>query len=297
MIEQKTSHLIFFNNQLIQSDYTLYQANDRGINLGDGVFETILSYNNKLPFFQYHWQRLHNALDLLKINLSDNYSKEYIHSVIIDLLAKNQSQSKARGIKIIITRGGGPRSVEPLVNYAYTPNVLINSFDVDCNTLESLNTKKLTLSAIKVNQSSPLSNIKSLNYLDRVIAKQQALDNKYDDAVLINFENNICSATTSNIFFILQDNTVITPPLSDGVLPGITRDFVINTLANKKYSVRQCSINIEQLITMSNLKAAFITNAIQGITEISQIGSNYFESHQITEYINDMFIKAIRGLG
>lgn len=287
--------LIIFNNEIISSN-SCSLAFDRGYTLGDGIFETILSIKNTLPFFEQHWHRLSQALKLL--NIPNNYNKDYLYSKIIDLLAKQANTNKHSnfaGIKIIVTRGQGPRSVEPLNNYNYIPNLLITTFPINEINLKNTNNKTLSISDIKVNQSSPLSKIKSLNYLDRVLAKKSALEQGYDDALLVNFNNHITSASTSNIFFILQDNSVITPQISDGVLEGITRKFVISTLKDNNIKISEQSILLDDISNHKSSKiiSCFTTNSIQGINQVTQINDYKLSSHQFINLISYKFIKKL----
>ena len=133
----KKSELIFYNNKYIPVDTACIYANDRGFTLGDGIFESLLSYNLNLPFFNQHLDRLINSANKLNIDILKYYSKDYIYSKIIDLLKHNQAvynnQNKNlwAGIKIILTRGTGPRSVEYLKNYDYKPNLIISSFSIN----------------------------------------------------------------------------------------------------------------------------------------------------------------------
>lgn len=262
---------IFCNEQFIPHDTPCITADDRGFCLGDGIFETLLSYNRNIPFYTQHWQRLSNSANVLNINLSSNYNKDYIYSILQDLLAKNYPDNfkdTYLGFKIIVTRGAGPRSIEPINNYNYKPNLVISTFEVR----PELNLpKNLCVATYRINQQSILPQIKSLNYLDKIIAKQQALKHNYDDCLFLNLDNNITEASTSNIFFILANNQVITPKISDGVLPGIMRGYVIKTLKEHEIKVIEESISLTNLKNSLKPKSAFLTNSIQGITLVDKI--------------------------
>ena len=269
---------IFAHNQFIEADNPVIFNNDRGLAFGDGIFETMLTHKSKIPFFDQHWQRLINGTKYLGINFIDHtdYNKNYIYQIIKELLTLNHDANSTAGVKIIVTRGTQPvanRSLEPLNNYNYQPSLIICSFDTDLFTLKS-KTLEVVGETHFVNPSSLLTKVKSLNYLDKILAKNIAIENNFDDALLINFDYQICEATTSNIFFVDNLNNILTPKLSDGVLPGITRNYVITTLRKLGFNV------IEQSITYSldNIKEAFITNSIIGINSVSRINNLYFTS-------------------
>lgn len=273
--------VIFYNDQYIPSDTTCIRADDRGLTLGDGIFETILSYNYKMPLFAQHWQRLISSANKLDIALPNKYSKEYFLAVINNLLKYNNIKPYSwQGIKIIISRGAGPRSIEPINNYSYTPNIIITVFNT---TKPSLEQKNLIISDYKINPYSPLANIKTLNYLDKILAKQQALQQQYDDCLLVNINNNIAELSTSNVFFILDNNEIITPDINTGILPGITRQFIINLSRKMGYTVIEQKISVDFLNSKNDFtykaKYCFATNSISGITLISSVNNYNFQTN------------------
>lgn len=283
----------FYNQQFLPAHTPCLTADDRGLTLGDGVFETILSYDYKMPFFEQHWLRLTTSLALLAIKLPDKYNKNYVIGIINKLLEKNNVKTTTwHGIKIIVTRGAGPRSLEPKADYAYESNVLISCFAV---AKPQLHTRSLRVDFTnKVNQHSILPTIKSLNYLDKIIAKQLAITSHCDDALLVNIDSNICEATTSNIFFILDSNEIITPKVSDGVLPGITRGFILSRLKELNYKVFETSVNTNDVIQKKlSITAAFVTNAIIGPQIVNRIDKLelVLDEHPIIELLYSEFLK------
>lgn len=289
------SDIIFCNHQFLSAKTPCVQANDRGFTLGDGIFETILSYDYKIPFFDLHWQRFITSLNTLQINLPNKYNKDYLINIIHKLLNKNNISPKVwQGIKIIVTRGVSSRGLEPVVKHPHEVSFIVTCFDVQ---KPELHTKTLDLAINhKTNQHSALTQIKSLNYLDKILAKQSALAKNYDDALLINLDHHLCEATTSNIFFILNNNKIITPKISDGVLPGIIRQFVINTLKNAHYSITEKSIGLNNLLLSKNkVSAAFITNALIGLNTISFINKTDLNltsnNHPVMNWLYKEFLK------
>ena len=280
---------IFYNNDFLTNDATYLNASDRGFAFGDGIFETILSHNYQLPFFNDHWERFIHSVNFLNIQLPIDYSKDQLLKIILELLKKN-NHSNWHGIKITLTRGSNPnniRSLTPITDYDHSANLIISSFE--CSAPCQAN-KTLEVSPFQVSASNPTNQIKSLNYLDKILAKQRALTNNFDDALLINTNNNLLEATTSNIFFITDDNLILTPKLSDGVLAGITRQFVIESCYEMGYQIKEESINLTDL---KIFKSAFITNAIQGIHNISRINDFYFTPH---DYSYELFKKFLAHL-
>ncbi|MBP9721719.1 MAG: aminotransferase class IV family protein [Gammaproteobacteria bacterium] len=287
---------ICFNNQFIKHDLPCLLSNDRGLTLGDGVFETFLTHNGKMPFFKQHWERLLTSLAILDINLSVYYSSsEIIRDSIRKLLVLNNLLNKTAIIKIIITRGSGPRTLIPTNDFDYQPNIIISSLETN---LFELKTKTLQVSQHHlVNPKSILNKIKSLNYLDKILAQKEAMRNNYDDALLSNFEQNICEATTSNIFFVTRDNHILTPCLKDGILPGITRKFVINSLIRLGFNISEQSVNLDLLISNKlNITEAFITNSVIGINSVTKINNFILDNTDFAKIAIDNLLSEYIGI-
>ena len=121
---------------------------------------------------------------------------------------------------------------------------------------------RLGVSDIRRNESSPLSKLKTLNYLDNIVAKRISMKHGYDDVIFLNSKNNVCCCSTSNIFYLIRGK-FYTPPLSDGVLNGTIREKLI---AKKKVAVK--SIKLNNLI---NCNEIFITNSIFGVRPVAKV--------------------------
>lgn len=320
-IYNKFNNYIFINNKFILDNINCITAMDRGLNYSDGIFETVLvklSKNSNIIFFKEHWQRLQDGLKFLNIKLDNLYTKDYIYNKILELINLNYLNKSAPnlmtqtltiqthkhlsiykyiGIKIIITRGSGPRSLEPIKNYNYKSNIIITSFNIDqskINRDKTLNNNHKKLLALdkpeyKINQYSKLNQIKSLDYLSKIIAKQYAINNDYDDCLLLNLDNNICETSSSNIFFVLKNKTIITPKISVGILPGIIRQKILDlkyiNYNNFKYSILEQNIKYNNKF-FDNIESVFISNSIIIISPIYQINNIKFENNQNNLLLN-----------
>jgi branched-chain amino acid aminotransferase len=154
---------------------------------------------------------------------------------------------------------------------------------------------KLYISNItRRNERSPLSNIKSLCYLDNVLAKIEAVENKKDDAIILNTKDNVACTSAGNIFIVTNDNTIITPRIQDGILPGITRKSVIEICQENGIAL------IEQAITVDDLLAAkevFITNSIVEVQSVASINNQLVNTGlcgELTAKIQNFYIQKIK---
>ncbi len=272
---------IFHNNQFIETNQPFIYYNDRGLIFGDGIFETMLAHKNTIPFFDQHWQRFIHSAELLDISLvidNNDYNKKSILAIIKELITLNHVSDSSNynlGIKIILTRGTPTTKIRDIAPTAiFKSSLIISTFETESFELKHKTLKSMT--DYRVNSTSILTRIKSLNYLDKILAKKTAIASGFDDALLINLNDCICEATTSNIFFVDSQNNIFTPRLTDGILPGITRSYVMTNLRKLGFTVIEQSIYwpLEQY----RFKEVFITNAIMGVSSISKIDEMVFES-------------------
>jgi branched-chain amino acid aminotransferase len=130
------------------------------------------------------------------------------------------------------------------------------------------------LSTIRRNEYSPLANIKSLAYLDSILARREMVKRGFNEAILLNTQGNVASCSAANIFIVTKDNRLITPHIKDGVLPGITREIVLALAAEHHLTIEERSIHPDELFTA---KEVFITNSIIEIQAVKQIHEKVFD--------------------
>jgi branched-chain amino acid aminotransferase len=152
---------------------------------------------------------------------------------------------------------------------------------------------KLKISKIKRNEYSPLANIKSLSYLDNVLARREAVKEKMDEAILLNTAGNVAEASAANIFIVNKDNVLVTPRLEDGVLPGITRQVVLKLAAAQSIVVEERAIKPEELLSA---REVFLTNSIIEIQSVKQIEDKIFACDEKTIPITMRLQKAYKAL-
>lgn len=227
--------MLYLNGKIISADEATIRPDDRGFLLGDGIFETLRCDAGQPVALADHWQRMKKGADYLDIPFS--MTVDELKKIIVQL-----ASDKTCGIRITLTRGPQPRGLMPAAETR--PTILIQSFPLATNT-EALRT---TISEVSINERSPLCRFKTTNYLEKIVALQQARKKGFDDAILLNTQNKIVSTTTANIFFV-QQNKVFTPPLSDGALPGITRAQI--PFEEKSFTVSDLALCEEIFITNS----------------------------------------------
>jgi len=222
---------------------------------GKGVFTTIAIYGAKPFLWDKHWRRLKDNASRVDIDLKD-YSEDFTKNYLTEALSKNK-----------ITNG------RARITFSDETESAIWSDETKQKTSLSIITGamrtipdnfRLTISPYTVNSRSPLAGIKSCNYLEKIIALSEAKSRGFHEAIQLNERGEITSATMANIFW-LQDNTLYTPSLKTGCLPGTTREFILENL-----NCRETEATIDKLHAA---QAIYLTSAALGITPISEFES------------------------
>jgi len=272
--------MINYNGQLFSSETVLSNPN-RGFLYGDAVFETVKIVNNKILFLEDHYFRLMSSMRIVRMEIPMNFTMEYFEEQILMLAnTLNFSQSARARITVFREDGGNYLPETNTVSYLISASklqsehysIVNNQYEVDL--YKDYYVAKHLLSSIKTTN-------KIINITASIFAKENGLDN----CLLINENKNIIEALQGNLF-MLVDNKLITPPVSEGCLNGIMRKQIIS-IVKKMPNL----IVAEEPISPFELQKAnelFITNVIKGIQPITR--------YRKTEYKTDFAIKLLKEL-
>ena len=269
---------LFYNEEIIPADTPFITAGNRGLRFGDGLFETIKVVNENMPFFDGHMERLNRGLAVLNMALPDHYTQDYIRQIMLDLCSRNNINGAAR-VRLTVVRGNGTLFTTE-ESYA---SVIIQAEPLAGEYL-ALNENGFAIDICPGIQKSTdiLANLKSNNYLPYVMAAQYARQHQLNDCLVLNTHNRICDGTISNVFYIHQ-NSIYTPPLSEGGVAGVMRQFLATELPKAGYSIH------EKLCMPEDLEAAdevFLTNALYGIRWVGQFRKKVYKNKIVTTLYN-----------
>ena len=227
---------------------------NRSILFGEGVFETF-RYKNKLPiFFGRHLRRLKHSAEFLLLKYPGDI---YIQSLIETFIKKHQSKNVV--IKIALLSSG-----EGVYFGKSDKTIVMVSIKEDDSTKNEIS---LTVAQATRNCSEVLVGHKTTNYLLSIIERRRAIEKGFDDALFLNGNDLVSETTSGNIFWIKGPN-VFTPSLSCGLLPGITRNLLIETCNKKGVKILEGNYELGSILFP---EAVFITNAARGIIEVVNI--------------------------
>ena len=272
--------MINYNGQLYSSETILSNSN-RGFLYGDAVFETVKIVNNKVLFLEDHYFRLMSSMRIVRMEIPMNFTMEYFEEQIL-MLANTLSFSQSARARITVFRedGGNYLPATNTVSYLISASELPREhYSIENNQYEVDLYKDYYVA------KHLLSSIKTTNKIINVTASIFAKENSLDNCLLINENKNIIEALQGNLF-MLVDNKLITPPVSEGCLNGIMRKQIISIVKKMpKMVVAEEPISPFELQKASEL---FITNVIKGIQPITR--------YRKTEYKTDFANKLLKEL-
>jgi branched-chain amino acid aminotransferase len=264
---------IILNKDLALSENPCIRHNDRGFTLGHGLFETILVKKGAIPALGYHWERLKTSVEMIGISLP--FTLLRLEAMIGILIQENNLHDKIAGSRVTLTHGESERGIFPL--HDPQPNFLITAFECMPSTDKPL---KALIVKTRKNEYSITSKIKSISYLDNILAKKEALKEGYDEGILLNTAGKIADGSISNIFMV-KDNQVITPLITDGALPGVVRAILLEELRDE-FPFVQKTIDPDELMLADEI---FLTNALTGIKKVCKLNNREFNFFEITNKI------------
>jgi branched-chain amino acid aminotransferase len=219
---------IWLNGKIVDETDVRISVFDHGLLYGDGIFEGIRVYNNKVFELDAHVKRLY--LSAKAIRLTIPYSQNEIAGAVEEAVkANNISEGYVR---LVVTRGAGTLGLNPFTCRDSCVFIIAATIQLYPKELYEKGIKVISATTVRNHPLSIPPQVKTLNYLNNILAKIEALDNDVPEAIMYNHEGYVAEATGDNVF-IVRDGVVYTPPVEAGSLEGITRGIVIK-LAEKE---------------------------------------------------------------
>jgi branched-chain amino acid aminotransferase len=230
---------------------------DRGLLLGDGVFDTMTSANRVVPGAGRHRERLIAAAAAIGITVDATLLRKTIEDVLAEI------GFRPAIVRTTISRGGAARGLWPA--QAPVPTILITAQPWDLSVVGQ--PAALTVASEPRNQHSTLSRIKALAYLENILAARDGALRGADDALILNLDGKVACATVANVF-TLKDGLLTTPPLADGCLDGIVRGELLDAAGGFGLRAREASL---APVDLHAADAVFLTNSVRLLRPVTRI--------------------------
>ena len=277
---------IWLDGELVDEANAKISVFDHGLLYGDGVFEGIRVYNGRIFELQAHIKRLYESAKVIRLDIPFSQS---------ELIKAAKETTEANGvldgyIRLVVTRGVGTLGINPFVCENAGVFIIADKIQLYPEELYEKGMKVISASTVRNHPLSIPPQVKSLNYLNNILAKIEAIDGNVPEAVMYNHEGYVAEATGDNVF-IVRDGVIYMPPVEAGSLGGITRSVVIKLAGEENLKV------VEKNLTRFNLYTSdefFLTGTAAEVIGIVKIDGRVIGNGKpgpITKLLAEKFFK------
>ncbi|MEO6683520.1 MAG: aminotransferase class IV [Ginsengibacter sp.] len=268
-----------YNNEFFRAGTPVISTGNRSLMYGDGLFETMRAQQNTIVNKSFHFDRFRSGLDLLKLPLDKGFTDNFFYQKIEQLLLKNKIQATARIRLMAFREGDSMPDKKGIVNY------ILEAWPIEETLI--LNEAGLKMDVFTGTKKScdPFSNLKSNNYLYSVMAQLYAKENGLDECLVLNSHDRICESAIANVF-IIKNNIIYTPSLSEGCVAGVIRRWLIENLPFPEFQILQKEIRIQDILEADEL---FLTNSLKPVRWVKTFRNKKFinqRTREIAQFIH-----------
>ncbi len=254
---------VLINGRLVDEKDATVSVFDHGLLYGDGVFEGIRVYHNRVFVLDRHIDRLYRSAKAIALEIP--LSKEDMAAAVVRTCKANQIENGY--VRLVVTRGVGTLGLNPYL--CKEPQIIVIAAGIQLYPVE-LYEEGLSIITVGTMRNHPEAinpRIKSLNYLNNVLAKIEALNSGVMECVMLNPQGYVAEASGDNIF-VVKGRTLITPPTWCGALEGITREVVMELAPELGYTVKEDVLTRYDLYTADEV---FLTGTAAEIIGVGVI--------------------------
>jgi branched-chain amino acid aminotransferase len=250
------SDLLWHQGKISPGSEAPFNLADRGLLLADGLFETVLVIQGQPVLLSEHLDRFGRGCSRLSID----FDRTMAERAILDLAAAKAGDAIVRAT---ITRGTGARGLQPPLD----AHPVLFATRADWTKALAFTSPRLSVSSIRRNATSPLSRLKSLSYMDNVLALIEAQGKGADDALMLSTTGSVACSSAANVF-ILEGRRLATPPPEEGVLDGIMRGFILAAAPSMGLDVSEEPFGTDRLM---GADAIFLTNSVRLMMPVAAV--------------------------
>jgi branched-chain amino acid aminotransferase len=280
---------VHINGELVDKEDARISVFDHGLLYGDGVFEGMRSYAGKVFRLEEHLERLWQSANAIQLEIPGN--KQQMAAAVMETLVANDIQDGY--IRLVVTRGVGTLGLDP--NRCNQPQVIIITDFITLYPDEFYQEgmEIVTATTIRNHPQALDPRIKSLNYLNNILAKIEGLKAGCVEALMLNHLGEVAECTGDNIF-IVRDQHLLTPPYEAGVLHGITRATVMELAREDGLPVRETTMSLEDLYEADE---CFLTGSAAEVVPVIKVDGNVIGEGTpgpVTRRLTDLFRLAVQ---
>jgi branched-chain amino acid aminotransferase len=255
--------MIFLNNKLVPDKQAKVSIFDHGFLYGDGIYETLRVYEGVVFMLEEHIERLFRSASMIRLTLS--HSPKAIQRAVYRTIQANRHHDAY--VRISVSRGPGPIGLDPGLCPKPTFVIMTKKLkDYPKNYYEK--GVSISVSRTRRNFKSALDpQIKSLNFLNNILATIESIDAGTHEAVMLNYKGYIAEGTTSNIFFVKND-VLYTPNITVGILDGITRKVILDSAREMNIKIKEGRFARRSLYSADEVFISSTTREIMPVTRV-----------------------------
>ena len=255
---------IYVNGRISGERDAVVSVLDHGFLYGEGVYETLRTYNRRLFLFDRHARRLRRSASMIALDLQ--FTDEHLLDAITQTMNQAALPDEAY-VRVLVTRGVGELTYDPKATPTTTLAIIVKP---QVDPPESAYRDGVAVAIVDIIRNHPGSvnpMIKSNNLMNNALAMQEALRRGAFEGVMRNYRGELTECTTANLF-IVKDGVALTPPIDAGILPGITREFIFEIGAAIGTTVRDAVLRDEDLYAADE---AFLTSTTREAVPITVV--------------------------
>ncbi len=281
---------IWLDGELVDQADAKISVFDHGLLYGDGVFEGIRVYNSKIFELEAHIRRLYDSAKAIRLDIWMS------RSVLISAVEKTvEANGVIDGyIRLLVTRGVGTLGLNPFICENSSLIIIADNIQLYPEELYEKGMKVISATTVRNHPLAIPPQVKSLNYLNNILAKIEALDYEVPEAIMYNHEGYVAEATGDNVF-IVRDNVIFMPPVEAGSLEGITRGVVIRLAKEENLEVVEKNLTRFDLYVCDEFFLTGTAAEVIGIVEIDGRIIGHGRPGPITKLLRKKFFQYSRG--
>ncbi|HCO95646.1 MAG TPA: branched-chain-amino-acid transaminase [Phycisphaerales bacterium] len=281
---------IWLDGKLVDQQDAKITVFDHGLLYGDGVFEGIRIYSGRIFELEAHIKRLYESAKAIRLTISISQS---------ELTGAVEETVKANGIsdgyvRLVVTRGVGTLGLNPFICKNSCIFVIADSIQLYPEELYEKGMRVISATTVRNHPLAIPPQAKSLNYLNNILAKIEALDNDVPEAVIYNHEGYVAEASGDNVL-IVKDGVIYTPPAEAGALPGITQRVVIKLAREESLQVIEKNLTRFDLYVCDEFFLTGTAAEVIGIVEIDGRVIGDGKPGPITSLLRNKFFQYAHG--
>ncbi len=253
---------IYLNGAYLPKSEAKISVYDHGLLYGDGVFEGITAHDGIVFQLKEHIERLYRSANYIRLNIQ--LTREQMTNAVLSTLKRNRL--KDAYIRLVVTRGEGDLGIDPRL--CKQPTIFIIAELFKAPPPEDVKPVTLHISSIRRDPvDSTTHETKSLNYLNSILARLEAIDTGANQAILLDHRGFVSEADITNVF-VVRENIVSTPSAAAGILHGVTRARVITLLRDLGYELDERDVTPYELLSADEV---FLTGTRSNVLPVAKI--------------------------